>query len=463
MEPQQVKTLPPLPAPLYFYALPAYMNFKKLLAQSITWRGLYFLSVLLVTVYVSRYMQAAGTGSLFFITIIFSFTQVALSLGMESGITYFASGNIIPRNQLTGIIAVWSIAAGALMFALLKVFFLVDDSVPDNQYLPYCIYGFCFISGMSLMNYTTVLFYTKEDYFLPNIIPSIINFLFVLFIPGKGTAQTATSIEWVTYAFFGVYLVQGIVIYLFYVLRNRSPKTISFPPVPVLKKFIGYSVTALAANVIFFLVYRVDYLFVKASPVCDNASLGNYIQVAKLGQMLLIVPQIIASVVFPKTAGGIEREHMNKSIMVIARLLSQVFLAFFLVVLVFGQYIFVTVFGESFNQMRVPMLLLIPGIFAVSVLSLLSAYFSGKGNLKVNVTGAILALVVMVVCDWIFVPHYGIIAAAAISTLSYCVNLSWSLWQFYKDYQVSWIEFLRWRKTDYTWLFSMMDKNKPRS
>ena len=68
------------------------------------------------------------------------------------------------------------------------------------------------------------------------------------------------------------------------------------------------------------------------------ADLGNYIQVAKLGQMLLIVPQIIASVVFPRTASGFDRQRINHIIMVMARLFSQLFLLLFIAVLLL-QYV----------------------------------------------------------------------------------------------------------------------------
>lgn len=435
------------------------MNFKKLLAQSIIWRGLYFASVLLVNVFISRFLQASGTGSLYFITIIFSFMQVALSLGMESGITYFASGNKIPHNKLTPLIAIWSIAAGVIMVMLLTLFFLADNSLPDSLFNSYAFYAICFISGMSFMNFTTVLFYTQENYFLPNIIPAIINLIFVCLIPGKSANPSPVTAQLVTDGFFAVYPVQGLIIYLFFIIRNRLPGPMGLPEKEQIKAFFSYSVTALAANVIFFMVYRIDYLFVKASPVCTNADLGNYIQVAKLGQMLLIVPQIIASVVFPKTAGGLEREKMNRAIMIIARLFSQLFLIIFIAVLLFGNKLFITVFGESFNKMQLPMLILIPGIFCIAVLSLLSAYFSGKGNLKVNVNGALLALMLMVILDWIFVPAYGIIAAATISTICYTANLSFSFWQFYKDYAISWKEFIRWRKEDYTWIFSLLAKD----
>ncbi|MEJ7681191.1 MAG: oligosaccharide flippase family protein [Segetibacter sp.] len=69
-----------------------------------------------------------------------------------------------------------------------------------------------------------------------------------------------------------------------------------------IRLLIRYALVALAANVIFFLVYRVDYWFVKK--YCTLQELGNYIQVSKLGQMLLIIPTIISSVVLPQTAGG---------------------------------------------------------------------------------------------------------------------------------------------------------------
>ena len=175
--------------------------------------------------------------------------------------------------------------------------------------------------------------------------------------------------------------------------------------------------------------------------------------------MMLVVPQIIASVVFPQTATGVERMRINNAIIVMARLFSQIFLVAFIIVALFGNKIFTTVFGGTFNKMQLPMLLIIPGIFALSVLALLSAYFSGKGSLKVNLYGAILAVIVMIIGDYFFVLRYGIIAAAIVSTLSYCTNLFYSLLQFYKDYSISWVEFVKWKKSDYNFLFSLIKKN----
>ncbi len=437
------------------------MGLKKLLTQSIIWRCFYFFSLLLVNVFLSRYLHAANTGSLYFITLIFSFMQVLLSLSAESGIIYFASGNIIERNKLISLIGWWSCASGITMVACINLFFLFDGSLDKTLLIPYCVYGFFYVCGQSLANYSLAVYYTKEDYFIPNFLLAFINIVFVLIIPSKNNLTDIKHVQLIMYLFFATYFAGGLLVYISYIIRNRKEGAFSFPAKENLKFFLQYSFTALAANIVFFLVYKVDYVFVKYSPVCTAADLGNYIQVSKLGQMLMIVPQIIASVVFPRTASGIAQSSLSNAIMIIARMFSQLFLMIFIGVALMGGWFFTTIFGSSFNKMEIPMLILIPGIFSLSILVLLSAYFAGKGKVKVNLYGAIIGLVVMILGDLIFVPRYGIIAAAVVSTVSYTANVSFSMWNFYRDYSVHWVEFFKWKKTDYITLLSLLKFNKP--
>lgn len=445
----------------YFSRISKTMNFKKLLAQSIFWRGFYFFSVLLVNVFLSRYLQAAGTGNLYFLTIIFSFVQVVLGLSLEAGITYFAAGNIIKRNRLVIISSIWALTAGIIMIGLVYIYFLIDKSIPDEYLNTYALYGFLYVSGQAFMSYITALYYTKDNYFLPNFLLSLVNIAFVFIVPGKDAPLISSQSEIIVSVYFFTFLISGLVLFFSFIIYNKKESSFRFPSSGHLRKFLGYALTALTANVIFFLVYRIDYLFVNNSPVATKADLGNYIQVAKLGQMMLIIPQIIASVVFPKTASGLDRQRLNNSIMVMARIFSQLFLLLFIVVAIFGKQFFIVIFGETFNKMQAPMLILIPGIFSLSVLVLLSAYFSGKGKVKVNVQGAILALIVMIAGDYFLVPLYGIIAAAAVSTVSYTVNMLYALYIFYKDYHVNFIEFFKWRKADYNWFTNLLVKEKP--
>ena len=142
-----------------------------------------------------------------------------------------------------------------------------------------------------------------------------------------------------------------------------------------------------------------------------------------------------------------------------ARLFSQVFLVVFIIVAFTGNWLFIKIFGASFNKMQLPMLILIPGIFSLSISSLLSAHFSGKGNPKVNLQGAVLAVIIMVTGDYFFVLRYGIIAAAIISTLSYFIECGYISYRFYKDSAIGWLEFIRWRKSDYNFIAAIFKKN----
>jgi O-antigen/teichoic acid export membrane protein len=435
------------------------MGLKKLFAQSILWRGFYFFSILVVNVFLSRYLRAANTGNLYLISVIFSFIQTVLSLSVESGIVYFASGNIIERNKLISLMGLWSFAAGIIMIGLVYVYFSIDASLDKTLLLPYILYGFFYVCGQSLTNYAIAIYYTQENYFLPNFLLGLVNLVFVTIIPGKNSVMNAQQVQHVMTLYFSTFLVAGLLVYCSYIIKNRSEGAFTFPDKKNFNLLLKYSITALGANVVFFLVYKVDYLFVNYSPVCTKADLGNYIQVSKLGQMMLVVPQIMASVVFPRTASGIDNMRMNNVIMIIARILSQVFFVAFIITAILGKQIFILLFGESFNKMQLPMLIIIPGIFSLSVVALLSAYFSGKGKIKINLYGAIIGLSVMIIGDFIFVPRYGIVAAAVISTLSYTANFCYSLYHFYLDHSIHWVEFVRWRKDDYNWLIALIKRN----
>lgn len=432
------------------------MSLKKLLTQSIIWRSFYFFSVLLVNVFLSRYLQAAGTGNLYLITVVFSFMQTVLSLSGESGIIYFASGNLIERNKLITLTATWSVVAGIVMIAFVYLYFLMDNSIDKNLLPWYCIYGFFYLCGQSLTNYCVAIYYTRENYFLPNFLLAIVNIIFVSLIPSKTAPTSLLQVRWIITLFFATFFVGGLSVFIAYLVQYRKEGTLTFPDKTYFKNLIRYSLTALGANAVFFLVYKIDYLFVNYSPVCTAADLGNYIQVSKLGQMMLTVPQIIASVVFPRTASGIDQKILNNAILVIARLLSQLFLLVFIIVALSGNKIFIAVFGESFNKMQVPMLIIIPGIFSLSVLALLSAYFAGKGRVKTNLYAAIIGLVVMITGDFILVPRFGIVAAAAVSTISYMANVGYSMWHFHKYYSIHWSEFFRWKKSDLAYITSLL-------
>lgn len=435
------------------------MTFEKLLQQSLLWRGLYFITILLVNIMLSRYLHADGTGWIFYLTNFFSLILLVASLSMESGYTYYASGNIISKHQLAWFSLLWT--SLIILITSLGIWyyfnFIRKTHITDTN--SYVLYATTYIGGILLLNFFTVLFYAQKNYWLPNLLMISINIFLVIIIFFYRKNEDAYSKVVNTY--FVSFLLQGVILAIAFLYTNKSWQHVSLPNNAALKLLLRYSLVALVGNIIFFFVYKIDYWFVRYNTqVCTQQDLGNYIQASKLGQMLLIVPQIFASVIFPQTASGKLKQDVNKSILVFFRVFLQVLSLVAIIVLLIGNIIFPLVFGESFNNVTIPLAILIVGIFSLSVLSLLSAYFSGKGKVNINVIGGLLALVTVIIGYYFFIPIKGVYAAAIVSTIGYTVNLVYALFIFCKDYQLGIKDIFSFSITDWIWVKNMLFNKK---
>ena len=240
-------------------------------------------------------------------------------------------------------------------------------------------------------------------------------------------------------------MVQGLVSLLALGITYTRNRRLTFPTIPELKKLFRFGFIAFSANIISFLLYRVDYWFVKE--YCDAADLGNYIQVSKLAQVFFILPGILAGTVFPLTAAG-HRQYVNDMLATISRLIFMFYIFCCAILAVTGYWLFPFLFGESFNNMYVPFLFLIPGILALSTLYTLTAYYAGKNRISVNIKGASIALAFIVIADILFIPKYGINAAAIISSLGYIIYHIYVLNTFTNEYKSAAISFFNFKLSD---------------
>jgi O-antigen/teichoic acid export membrane protein len=107
------------------------------------------------------------------------------------------------------------------------------------------------------------------------------------------------------------------------------------------------------------------------------------------------------------------------------------------------------VFGRSFKDMYPAFVFLVPGILSLSGLFTLTAYYSGKNRIGVNIRGSLIALLVILAGDSIFIPVYGIRAAALTSSAGYLVYQAYVLYVFKHEYQTSLNQFFIPRISDW--------------
>ena len=211
------------------------------------------------------------------------------------------------------------------------------------------------------------------------------------------------------------------------------------------KLLFRYCALAFMGNLIYFLLYRVDYFFVER--YCSASQLGNYIQVSKLAHLFFILPTILAAVILPVTAGG-KQANIGNLLAMLSRTIFLIYLTICSLLALTVSWLFQFVFGKSFTAMYQPFLLLIPGILALSSIFTITAYFAGSNRIKINIIGSVYALLFILFGNMIFTPLFGINAAALISSIGYIVYQVYIIGVLKKEFKLPLSDFFIFKFTD---------------
>lgn len=405
------------------------MSFKKLLYQSVFWRGINLLSFFLLNAGMARCFGAAASGQIFFVLNFYALVLLVAGFSAESGLGYFTAKKQLPPMGAAMVAVGWTALATVVLWALLPLLGGQSVQLPLRQY---GLWALLYLSGYLLLVYFTALFNALQHFILPNLVAVLSNMALLILLPWQsdGMASVDPFMRWYLLAFF----VQGAVLALAYIILYAQGGKLQWPPMLLLRQLLRYSLQAFAANLLFFMVYRVDYWLVNY--FCDDkALLGNYIQVSKLAQVFFIVPGIVATTVFSVTAAG-KKAAMSEKVQRLSRFIFTGAVLVCAVLAVVGYWLFPWIFGEGFTQMYGPFLLLVPGILAIATLYPYTAYYAGKNKVRYNIIGSLLALVVIVAADCLLIPIWNISGAALASSLGYLVYEGYILWQFKKEYGI---------------------------
>ncbi len=426
------------------------MNIQKLLYQNIFWRGLFFVTGFLLNVLIARHFDAAITGWIYYLFTIFAFYTLIGSFSLEAGLIYFGSKKEISFEKLTGFSMLWTLAIALL--SVITYFFLIflgfDIPLVKLQY------ALLFICGNILLAFITSLFYAQQNYITSNVTAIAVNLLLIILLLNVRPESWLNNDVFI-FIYFGSFLLTGIVL-LFLIFKRFSFPKFGMIEKGQLKKLFRYSIVVFFSNIVFFLLYKIDYWFVNR--YCSLDELGNYIQVSKVAHLFLILPGILAGSLFPLIAGN-HIEKIESALKTISRSIFFMYLLCCGFLVLIGKWLFPFVFGVSFSGMYLPFLFLIPGILALSMLSTLAAYFSGKNKVSVNLKGSLLALTIIVIGDALLIPKYGIVAAAAVSSAGYITYNIFVLYTFNSIHHSGVIDFFYFRLSDLKKLKKSIFKN----
>lgn len=426
------------------------MNIQKLLYQNIFWRGLFFVSAFLLNVLIARHFDAAITGWIYYLFTFFSFFTLLGSFSLEAGMIYFGSKEEISLQKLAGLSILWTLFIALLVVLVYFFMVMIDEVVPFIKFQ----YALLFICGNIFLSFITSLFYAKQNYVTSNVTGIGMNVFLIILLLNAGR-KSFLSDQTFIYIYFASFLIIAIILF-FQVIKYFSSSKFQWVTKKEIEKIFKYSSLAFLSNIVFFLLYKIDYWFVNR--YCSPEELGNYIQVSKLAQLFFILPGILAGSLFPLIAGNHVKK-LEEYLKTISRVIFFFYLMVSVLLILIGKWLFPFIFGDGFSGMYKPFLFLIPGILALSTLYTLTAYFSGTNKVSVNLKGSIIAIIFIVTGDALLIPKYGIVAAAAVSSIGYMVYHIYVLYTFNRMHHSGVIDFFYFKAGDFIRLKNSFLKN----
>ncbi|WP_301922450.1 oligosaccharide flippase family protein [Ferruginibacter sp.] len=374
----------------------------------------FFINLILV-----RLLGVAASGSFFYDITVLSFMILVLSWCLESGITYYASRD----NNLIAPILIFILPL-LMMQGVTGAVLLRYTPLTINSYFALLF----IVSNLSII-YFSAFFYAKKWFISLNIISCCINFVttIALFFLWYAKLLNIVNKNYYQQFYIGSVALLACVLMAAILMSTKGKPGLFAKSLSAAKDVFKYSSIAFLSNVLFFLVVRIDYFFVQQ--YCSNAALSNYIQVSKIGQLLILVPSIIGSLVFPYSAGNTTVMTVDK-VQQLCRAITLIFIPVTFILIVTAYWILPWIFGTGFNQMYTALLLYLPGFFALSIVTVLAAHLGGKKMLKYNLAASFMALVLVVTGDVLLIPTGGINAAAAVSSVGYMACAVYLLWVF---------------------------------
>ncbi len=201
--------------------------------------------------------------------------------------------------------------------------------------------------------------------------------------------------------------VKSIVIYKFYIDFLTA------------KSLMKYGFKSYLQNLAGHLIYQVDLYII--AYLLDAREVAHYGVAVGLATILWYIPNTVGIVLFPTLSSKKSEKEIHIFSTNVCR--HTLFITSFAsIILAFtAKYILIFCYGSQYIASLNAMLLILPGIIAMSVYKVLTRNFSSRNRQQVSIWAASISLILNICLNIIWIPAYGIEGAALASTVSYMI------------------------------------------
>ena len=383
------------------------MNLSQILKQNIAGKLLNHGIVFLINIVIVRNLQAEESGYFFNNLYVINFLAFLFSAGLDySAIAWISKEPLSAPAIHKKLIEVVLFFTAVMLFVSFVI--IPETSLKIYEYSTAMV---LFSSGNLMLILYQGFLSAQKKFNLQNIILASSNLCFLIYLLFINKSQISISIISLGYGL--LYFIQGILmVVISYQKKVINPIKIEWP------RFFSHGLFIMISSLVYFCFLRVDNFFVEK--YCSAKTLSNYVQCGKVGQYFIYFSSVISSTLLP----FLSSEKITSSYQEWKKLITPYLIVIIMgsiILISSGKYIYPFVFGNDFSEMANYMIILLPGFVCLGLLTLINAVYLSKGNVKKIFKGDIIGFIIVLVVDTLFVPQYGVYAAAIVSSISYVI------------------------------------------
>lgn len=404
------------------------------------------------SIVITRILGAEGRGEYAIFTNAIAFGVLFFGFSINSTIPYFINSGKAKAEELLTTIIIFSLISTVLIYFSLSLLasvgrlsWALPDSIKSQQYKliftgTYFNTLLCAILSTCLLTFKKfkeVSYYNIALQALPLLIYLL---LYFKIIPSNPANPFPTLVNII--AITSLVSIVAITILFIKIVPTRPIKKII--PLGLIKQFIFYSSMAYAGNVFQFFSYKLDIWIVDAH--YGKTTLGVYSLAVQLSQLLWILPQSLASVLY-SYASSYKEEDAVRLTLILKKIAFYGSLIFAIIGLILSYFFIPVLYGKEFVPAIHLILLLLIGIVPFSIPTISAAFFAARGLFKFSFYTAIGVSIITMLLYFLLIPKYGTGGAATATILSYLSSTVIFEYIMFKKYNINPFQSLQLDKT----------------
>jgi O-antigen/teichoic acid export membrane protein len=366
------------------------------------------------TVIVARYTGTHGAGAYSVAVQIGTLVVVGGGLGIDFGLIYFAARDRMRLSELAPVLLWFGLVWGAILAAIGYAIGLgLSGSLLKGLGGALILAALAAVPFMLAVRYLRYFLLGRNQLLLFNAINVVLAVAWLIFV-AIALALLSTGVNGAVWAFAAANIAAFIAALVLVPAALHLPDLRTAPS--LLRTLAAFGLRAQLSTVLQFLSYRLDLFILNATAGLGAA--GIYSVATLLAEAVWYIPNAIGLVLAPRVAAGVEGDD-DDSTAAICRATVLVSVAGALVIAALAPLLVLVLFGSAFLSAVVPLWVLLPGVVAVGLDKPIASYQLGRGRPQISLYVALLATPVTVAAYVLLIPRYGIVGAAAGSTLSY--------------------------------------------